>query len=261
MCLITFAYHAHPNYKLVVAANRDELYGRPASLADFWADYPEVLAGRDLEKMGTWMGVTKAGRFAALTNYRDPFSENPNAISRGELVSQFLCGTMDPEIYLQSVKMHAQDYNGFNLIIGDTETLYYFSNREGEIRKLEPGIYGLSNALLDTPWPKVEKSKARLKGCLEGKERIEEDCLFELLADEDKAPKDQLPDTGIDEELEHLLSSPFISSPKYGTRTSTLVTVDTKGHLTFAERTYQPEQNERTYAFDIVAQKEIDIKR
>ncbi|GGH88225.1 uncharacterized protein with NRDE domain [Pullulanibacillus pueri] len=251
MCLITFAYNMHSSYSLVVASNRDEFYGRPTATAHFWEDHPVVLAGRDLQMMGTWMGVTKTGRFAAITNYRDPFAENKKVRSRGELVSDFLTSSIQPEDYMKEISARSQEYNGFNLIVADCSSLYYFSNREEKIRKLDAGIYGLSNALLDTPWPKVEKSKKRLKECLESKGDIDEEALFQLLADERKAEVTELPDTGIDHKLEHLLSSAFIQSQDYGTRTSTVVTITTEGHLSFRERTFMPERKNIAFDFKI----------
>ena len=162
MCLILFAHRVHPAYPLVVAANRDEWFRRPTAPAAFWPDAPEVFAGRDLEQRGTWLGVTRRGRFAALTNYRDPGSNRPDAPSRGALVSAFLRSQAPPMAYLERLRDESARYNGFSLLAGDRDTLGYFSNREGEIRELAPGLYGLSNSLLDVAWPKVESGKSRL---------------------------------------------------------------------------------------------------
>lgn len=253
MCLIVFAYDTPPKYQLVLSANRDEFYKRPTAPAHFWEDHPDVLAGRDLEKMGTWMGVTKTGRFAAITNVRNSSSENADAKSRGELVSNYLCSTVAPNEYMKQVRNNAAQYNGFNLIVGDTASLYYVSNQNRSIKKLEPGIYGVSNATLDTPWPKVEKSKKRLTQCLTTKEEVNPDCLFDLLADDDKHPEDKLlPNTGIGLERERLLSSVFITSPDYGTRASTVLLIDRNGHVFFKERSFYPERKEVEYDFQIV---------
>ena len=182
MCLILFAYKVHPSYPLVLAANRDEFYDRPTQSADFWPDHPQLLAGIDLQEKGTWLGVTKEGKFAAITNYRDPASWKTAAPSRGKLVRDYLVGDLNPENYLKEISAHARDYNGFNLLLGDRENLWVFSN-QGDAKKLQPGIYGLSNHLLDTPWPKVQRGKQLLKKALAKKGDALEEALFEMLAD------------------------------------------------------------------------------
>lgn len=250
MCLIAFAYRNHPNYHLVLVANRDEFYSRPTKQAHFWEDHPEVLAGRDLEKMGTWMGVTKSGRFAAITNYREPNVENGEARSRGELVANYLNGEQSPHNYMKVVEKQALQYNGFNLIVGNQQDCFYFSNRGNGISKLKPGIYGLSNALLDTPWPKVVKSKRRLAECLR-KTRVEKACLFDLLSDSEQAAEKRLPETGVKMELERLLSSVFIKSKEYGTRASTALLIDTEGNVHFTERSFFPARKEVHHTFRI----------
>ena len=159
MCLVVFAHNSHPNYKFIFAANRDEFYDRPTEQADFWEDQPELLAGKDLKADGTWMGITKSGKFAAITNYRDLSNIKEDAPTRGMLVTNFLIGNLNSEEYYNSVKGELSKYNGFNLILGDIDNLYYFSTHTEGLRKLDPGVHGLSNAVLDTPWPKVEKSK------------------------------------------------------------------------------------------------------
>ncbi len=159
MCLIVFAWRQHPDFPLIVAANRDEFYERPTLAADFWADHPEVLGGRDLKEMGTWLGITRKGRFAALTNYRDPLHVRADAPSRGWLVRDFLTGERGAEDYLARLRDRGAAYNGFSLILGDAAGLYYYSNRGEEgPAALAPGVYGLSNHLLDTPWPKVRRA-------------------------------------------------------------------------------------------------------
>lgn len=241
MCLIAFAYDAHPKYRLIMAANRDEFYGRPTAPAHFWEDHPKVLAGRDLEKMGTWMGVTKGGRFAAITNYRDPSEEMPDARSRGTLVSDYLTSNELPGEYLAKVKAEKDKYNGFNLILGDRSSIYYFSNQADTIQELSPGIYGLSNAALDTPWPKVTKSKKRLSECM-SQESVSSDCLFDLLADDKRADDQILPETGVGTELERILSSVFIQTEGYGTRASTALMIDRDNHVFFKERSFSSGQ-------------------
>ena len=203
MCLILFAYKVHPAYNLILAANRDEFYERPSASADFWEDSPQVLAGRDLQEGGTWMGIDRAGRFAAITNYRDPASLKNNAPSRGGLVSSYLCGNQSTDGYLEEISRQTQLYNGFNLIAGDRRELFAYSNR-GEKQKLNPGIYGLSNHLLNTPWPKVLRSKKLFTAALNKKGAELEDALFALLLDRKIPADNKLPDTGIGLEWERV---------------------------------------------------------
>jgi uncharacterized protein with NRDE domain len=237
MCLILFAYKTHPFFDLVLAANRDEFYDRPSSPAAFWEDRPDVLAGRDLKEGGTWLGVTKKGRLAALTNYRDPRSVRPDAPSRGWLVRNFLCGKESPNRYLRELSARADRYNGFNMILGDVSGLHFYSNRDGS-SPLAPGLYGLSNRLLDTDWPKVRRGKARLASLLSQAERPDPEDLFSLLADPSRPEDGDLPNTGIGLEWERILSSIFIASPVYGTRSSTVLTVDRRRRVTFMERVF-----------------------
>jgi uncharacterized protein with NRDE domain len=237
MCLILFAYKVHPSYNLILAANRDEFYERPSSAAEFWEDAPQVLAGRDLQEGGTWMGIDRAGRFAAITNYRDPASWKNNAPSRGGLVSSYLCGNQSADDYLGKISRQAQLYNGYNLIVGDRHELLTYSNR-GERQKLNPGIYGLSNHLLNTSWPKVSRGKKLLAATLNKKGVELEDELFAVLADRKIPADDKLPDTGIGLEWERVLSSIFIESPVYGTRSSTILLIGKNGRVKFVEKVY-----------------------
>lgn len=236
MCLIVVAHRAHPEYRLVVAANRDEWFDRAAAPAAFWPDAPDVLAGRDLRAGGTWLGVTRAGRFAALTNVRDPSHNRPDAPSRGALVGDYLTGSAGPDAYLDALRTRADRYNGFNLIVGDAERLLCFSNRDGRKRDLGAGIFGLSNALLDTPWPKVESAKQRLARLLA--EAPAADALLELMSDTTVAPDDALPSTGVPLDWERALSPLRILTSGYGTRCTTALTIDRDGRVAFAERTY-----------------------
>lgn len=236
MCLILLAHRVHPDYPLVFAANRDEFYARPTAPAAWWEDAPELLAGRDLQAGGTWMGITRGGRWAAVTNYRDLPSERTGARSRGELVSAFLRGDDAPEAYLRQIAERTGEYNGFNLLVADWEQLWYFSNRGGEPQELGPGVYGLSNHLLDTPWPKVVRGKQALSALLEDGAAPAPEPLFELLADADPAPEAELPDTGVGREWERALSSLFIATPSYGTRASTVLLIEGGGVATFVER-------------------------
>lgn len=242
MCLILFAYQTHIKYPLIVAANRDEDYLRPTAQACFWKDSPTILAGRDLEKKGTWMGVNRTGLFAAVTNYRDTSTINSTARSRGELVSQYLANNLEPEEYLLKIRKRKDNYNGFNLLAGHVQNLCYYSNIENKISKVAPGVYGLSNALLNTSWPKVVKGKEMLTDCLH-QESLAVDDLFSILADAEPFADGLLPDTGVGKELERTLSSLFISSSNYGTRSSTVILIEQHGLLSFTERTFHPGDN------------------
>ena len=237
MCLILLSYKMHPFYPLILAANRDEFYDRPTMPAGFWEDRPDVLAGKDLKEGGTWLGITRKGRMAALTNYRDPFSLKVSAPSRGWLIKDFLCGQEAPDLYLKRLAGQADRYNGFSLILGDPSRLYYFSNRNG-LALLSPGLYGLSNRLLDTAWPKVQRGKENLASLLLQRERPAPEDLFALLTDQSKPDDHELPDTGIGWEWERILSSIFISSPIYGTRSSSLLMIDQRRRVTFMERVF-----------------------
>jgi len=241
MCLILLAYDSHPTCRVVLAANRDEYYDRPTKPLAFWDDIPDILAGRDLKRNGVWLGVTRTGRIAAITNYREPFLRLENAPSRGLLVSDFLAGMESPEHYLDDIKTNGHRYNGFNLLIGDRSGLFYYSNMGSSIQKLTPGLYGLSNHLLDTPWPKIEKGKAALETLLDEKGEIDLEGVFRILADRSYPPDDQLPNTGVDRDWERVLSPLFIASPTYGTRSSSVVIVEKTGRINFAERTFEPE--------------------
>jgi uncharacterized protein with NRDE domain len=252
MCLILFAYKIHPEYKLILAANRDEFYERPTASAHFWQDAPNILAGRDLAQNGTWLGVTKNGRFAGVTNYRNP-NQPTGKLSRGALVSNFLHGEDLVLEYLQKVKDEAQDYTGFNLLVGDfiNDELVYFSNQTKEIHILEAGIYGLSNALLNTPWQKVAKGKNGLANIIEG-EKVSSNLLFQLLQDRTLAQDSALPNTGIGIEKERILSPMFIETPVYGTRSSSIVLIGNDNLLTFAEKSFVPNKEIFSETFQII---------
>jgi uncharacterized protein with NRDE domain len=232
------ALDCHAEYRLVVAANRDEDYSRPTAGAGFWQDNPDVLAGRDLLQMGTWLGITRAGRFAALTNYRDPLTFKQEARSRGELVSNYLQSKERPEEYLKKVQATASSYNGFNVLLGDIHSIYYYGNMENRIIKLKAGYYGLSNHLLDTPWYKVAVGKKALQDVLSGNKKLNLAEIFEFLSDRSRSEDKDLPTTGVGLEKERLLSSIFIDSIDYGTRSSTVITVNRDNHVVFTERKY-----------------------
>lgn len=239
MCLIVFAYECHPRYRLLLAANRDEYYDRPSAPADYWPENQEVMAGRDLLKGGTWLGLTKTGRLAALTNYRDPSRHRPEARSRGELVSDFLLGTFSPEAYLSEIKIKSRLYNGFALLTGDNSSLWYYSNMERKAQQVKPGIHGLSNHLLDTPWFKVRKAKRGLSALLNN-DLMDPAWLFSLLAAEAAPPDTDLPHTGVGLDWERILSPIFIQSPAYGTRSSSVLLIEHNNNVYFAERTFTP---------------------
>lgn len=238
MCLIFISLNNHPSYKLIVAANRDEFYRRKTAPARFWDDYPHILAGRDLEAGGTWMGMNKQGKISMVTNYRDLRNLKPVAPSRGHLVSDFLLNGDQPLEYGQKIAAKGEAYNGFNLIFGWPDELLYYSNYTGAVEQIPGGIHGLSNHLLNTPWPKVEKGKAKFSEAVQSK-KIDPNRLFGLLYNEEQALDDQLPDTGVGIERERVLSSMFIKSPDYGTRCSTVLLIDRDNNAFFTERVYK----------------------
>ena len=243
MCLILFAYRHHPRYPLILTANRDEFYERPTQTLDFWPDRPEIAAGRDLERMGSWLGINRQGRLAAVTNYRETRAQRPDTRSRGQLVTDFLTSRIEAPDYLHRLQADSHLYNGFNLIVGDAQGLYYCSNRCAKASLVKPGIHGLSNRLLDTPWPKVRDGRSRMAAILaEDDAGIHRHKLLEALEDQSMPPEDQLPDTGVGPEWERILAPIFITSPLYGTRCSSLLTVDKDGEVIFDEITWHPAQ-------------------
>lgn len=249
MCLIIFAYDYHPRYQLVVAANRDEFYERTARPAAFWPDEPLILAGRDLKEGGTWMGVTRGGRFAGLTNFRDPSSYNPDAPSRGHLVQNYLTSRLDPESYIANLPDKGAAYNGFNLLMGTYDSLYCFSNRDKQMREVGPGIHGLSNGLLNDPWPKVSQGIKKMAACLQ-QESCTAEPLFKIMADQEQPPDRDLPHTGVSLDTERMLSPAFVTSPRYGTKASTVILVERSQRIRFWERSFmsgQPDDFSEVY--------------
>jgi uncharacterized protein with NRDE domain len=251
MCVIFLAINQHSKYKLVLAANRDEFYERPTAQADFWVENENVLAGIDLVHGGTWLGVTKSGRFAAVTNFRDP-NQLKGKLSRGNLVKDFLLGEDSPNAYLQQIQADKDNYTGFNLLVGKLQNdviVSYYANTSDEIIDLKSGFYGLSNHLLDTDWHKVRSGKLKLQDSLN---EVSTDKLFEILADKTQADVEDLPNTGVGIERERILSPVFIETPVYGTRCSSLILVDNADNITFIERNYigNPQQfSENTFNF------------
>ncbi|MHA6251576.1 NRDE family protein [Oceanobacillus sp. CAU 1775] len=238
MCLINFHLQKHPKYKLVIAANRDEFYGRPTDKAHFWPDASELLAGRDLLQKGTWLGVTKTGRFAALTNIRDLSLEGKDKKSRGGIVSGFLNQSVSPVDYLEEIRKNKDSYAGFNILVGDSEKLFHYNNLYNVISEVTPGTHSLSNDTLNTPWPKVVKGKTNLNHYVTNEENLDPNKLFEILENAEQAPDSDLPDTGIGAELERSLSASFIKTPEYGTRSATVLLIDNNNNVDFIERTY-----------------------
>ena len=235
MCLIVIAWQQHDDYPLLLAGNRDEFHARPTAALDWWQDHSDILGGRDLEAGGTWLAVHRDGRFAALTNFRDAQHEPATYRSRGYLVSEYLLGDRSPVDYLDGIG--GDRYAGFNLIVGDGDSLAYLSNRGEGVRLLEPGIYGLSNALLDSDWHKVRYSKAAMRQLLDAR-RIEPDAMLELLADRSRARRDRIDDGRLPFEKAHAISAPFIVLPDYGTRSSSVVIRDAAGGVQFCERRF-----------------------
>lgn len=230
MCIVLLASHADPRWPLVLAANRDEFFARPTAAADFWKDAPSVLGGRDLQSGGSWLGITRGGRIALVTNFREPGPPDPTASSRGHLVGDFLRGDADVDAWITALEIEAHRYNGFSTIFGDREQLGFFSNRGAMRRSVEHGYHGLSNHLLDTPWLKLRTGIEGLQRIVEDEPRVEP--LMDLLAD-------RTPDASLSG-LEGILSPIFIATPTYGTRSSTVIVVDAEGRTTFVERRFGP---------------------
>jgi uncharacterized protein with NRDE domain len=254
VCLLFLAYKSHPLYPLIVAANRDEFYDRPTKAASFWEEQPDVLAGRDLKGGGTWLGITKGGRIAAITNFRKLAALKVNAPSRGLLVGDYLLGNDDPDEYLRDLKNRAGVYSGFNIVAGRVDELYYFSNMDGTILKIPEGSHGLSNHFLDTPWPKVERGKKLLGQVLSEDEVPSFEAIFDVLADRSRPDDSMLPDTGIGLEWERVLSPIFVETEGYGTRSSTIILVKRDGGATFIERVFDGETGgfeEKRFDFEI----------
>jgi uncharacterized protein with NRDE domain len=236
MCLIAFAWHQHNKYPLALCANRDEFYDRPTASAHFWEDRPNVFAGRDLQAGGTWMGINTRGRFAALTNVRDPEKPDPGARSRGLLVSRFLSSDVGTREYCDILRQQGDLYNGFNLLLGEGSRLVYFSNRLSREVDLKPGFYSLSNAYLDTPWPKTLAAIKQLEDWMRQPGSVSD--LAGLLHNREMAMDHELPVTGVSRELEKALSSQFIQMENYGTRCSTGLLVHRSGSAEFLEQNF-----------------------
>jgi uncharacterized protein with NRDE domain len=240
MCLILFAHQAHPDFPLILAANRDEAFSRPAAPAGFWDDAPHVCAGRDLLRGGSWLGITRTGRIAAVTNFRDPTAPRDAPLSRGELVRGYLAGAADAEEYLRKVHARGSQYNGFIAIAGNIDRLYWLSNRGPGVEAVARGVHGLSNHLLDTPWPKIQRARQTMTSLLAAGEAELVARLFDVLSDRTQAPDHELPDTGVGLQRERELSSIFVTGERYGTRASTLILVHRRGSVLLVERSHGP---------------------
>lgn len=236
MCLILFALNQHKDYPLIIIANRDEFYARPTRTAHWWDDHPHIFAGRDLSAQGTWMGVTRQGKFAAVTNVREPGGMSPGERSRGDLTREFLQSDIGAKDYLERLQRDLERYSGFNLLLGDDQGLWFASNRQPGITKIQPGFYGVSNGRFDEPWPKLKAGKQALADVLNTDADTEN--LMQILGDNDQADDHLLPETGVDLHFERLLSSRFIHSAEYGTRASTLVKFSNHNTVEFIEKNY-----------------------
>ena len=252
MCLLLIDWQTHANFRLVIAANRDEFHSRASAAASWWTDHPDLLGGRDLEAMGTWLAINRAGHFAAVTNVRKPTSGRTK--SRGELAVDFLIET-EPRVksYLDRLEHSAHDYNGYNFIGYDGANMAWFNNSDCLSKILPHGVYGLSNAALDTAWPKVVRLKADYARFSAQLEDFYEN-LFLLLSDRKIANDDDLPNTGIELDMERQLSPIFIEGPSYGTRCSTIFTLTHDGDVTFKERRFNANREligESSFEFEI----------
>lgn len=237
MCLIALSLGQHDQYPLILAANRDEFHARPTKDAHWWPDKPDILGGRDLQAGGTWLALHRNGRFATVTNFRDAAPPSSGLLSRGHLVTGFLESKMGPRDYLNTIRGSA--YAGFNLIVGTIAEVAYLSNREEGVRTVGPGTYGLSNALLDGPWHKVEQTRERLSSMLTDDD-VNESSLMRLMNDRAKAPVSEIEKGHLDFRTAHSISAPFIVMPDYGTRCTTVLLADRDGKWHFTERRFDP---------------------
>lgn len=237
MCLIVFSFRHHPDYPIILAGNRDEFYERPARPAHTWNTQPNIIAGKDLKAGGTWLGVSEKGELAAITNHRNFYNPIEGEKSRGIIIPDFLTSEKPAQERIHQINRESQDYSGFNLIAGSSEELWYVSNVRDKAGTVSPGIHGISNAFLDTPWPKVEQAKAEFRAATRHPV-IDPEEVFDLLKSSEPFPQEQLPDTGLSSEMERAVSPAFIKTDSYGTRCSSLLMIDYEGNTTFTERTY-----------------------
>ena len=252
MCLVLFALGMHPRYPLIVASNRDEYHNRPAAPIHRWKDYPNIIAGRDLEQSGTWMGVTESGRWAIVTNFREQKTTSNRKESRGNLTKNFLTSDQSPQAFASSIGEITESYNGFNLLVGDSSSIYYVTNRQAEgmpqTQSIEkPGVYGLSNHLLDTNWPKVTSGKKSFATLIKNNEVIHFEEVVTLMSNTTQPHDEALPDTGVDPEWERTLSPMFITSNDYGTRATSLLLISSDAlKIELSEMTFDVKGKELT---------------
>lgn len=250
MCLVVFAWNTHPEYRLLLAANRDEFHGRPARELHWWPDAPEILAGRDLQAGGTWLAMHRDGRFATVTNYRERQRKPAGLRSRGELVTGFVAGEGDPGTYIEAV--NGEQYGGFSLLAADGDALWYVSNRGDGPTPLEAGIYGLSNASLDTPWPKLVRARDGLRALVQDGD-ANESAMLRLMADRSTAPAHDIDNSELPFEVARALTAPFIVSSDYGTRCTTVLTWANDGRISLRERRFDAngdKTGESAFRFD-----------
>lgn len=256
MCILFLAVNQHPRYPLIIAANRDEFYARPTASSHYWPSMPNMLAGQDLEAGGTWMGVSAEGRFAALTNIRAPSPPRIESRTRGELVTQFIENGIDASQYATQLSANHNRYRGYNLLFGHWNSLQVYNNHLDRVEQVEDGYHGLSNAHFNAPWPKIEFGKAQMQHICEQSDEVDLEALFELMRNETKAPDADLPKTGIPFEKEKQLSSVFINIPDYGTRGTTIMSVDHAGNVNWCERVYNAageQESQKCFEFKITS--------
>ncbi|WP_395343611.1 NRDE family protein [Ningiella sp. W23] len=254
MCILFIAVEQHPDYPLIVAANRDEFHQRPTQASAFWPEYPDVLAGKDLQAGGSWMGVSATGKLAALTNIRAPGKEISEARSRGELVMNFLTDNVGAKEYLGRLSSSAAEFNGYNLLFGNLDSLQVYNNFDDSVYSLKKGVYGLSNASLNSPWPKLDLGRSELVKYCQQSTILNIEHLFDLLGNSTKASDEVLPQTGVPIEWERKLSSIFIESPDYGTRSCTVLLMDKHRQVFWQERSFNPTAklvDQQTYMFSL----------
>ncbi|MDE0309974.1 MAG: NRDE family protein [Acidiferrobacterales bacterium] len=259
MCVIIVALGQSSRYPFIVAANRDEYYNRPAVAADYWPDLPQIIAGRDEQAGGTWLGLSRRGRFAAITNHHEPGRHNSRLQSRGKLVSGFLAADQSVVEYSQLLDDSGQDYNGYGLIFGDFSRLRYQTNRDRQIVDITEGVHGLSNHFLNTPWPRVEEGKRRLLKLSQSEDHIDAERIFDILLDSDTAGMGQRhPEQDASTTIPAVDPSRlpiFIRTKDYGTRSSSVILVSREGMVTFHERTFEPSSDrilcQRTFEYEI----------
>lgn len=245
MCLIVFAFHAHPDYPLLYAGNRDEFYERPTRPMHRWDTSPAIWAGRDEKAGGTWFGVNEQGTVAALTNIRDKRSIKPNAPSRGEIVPALLTDKSPLADRLALLDKKAPEYNGFNILLGNRHELYHYNSQSRRMAPVKPGVHAISNASLNTAWPKVEQAEKKMRELLKNGIATDSSALFGLMNDRTTYPLDKLPETGLDDEMEIAVSAAFIEAGDYGTRSTTVMKIGSNNRIELLERSFDTENTRR----------------